>query len=1066
MGGRAGHMSHLYDNPNLRFSQMMNIFKDAANGELEGTEKTDGQNLYVGYNVAEGKAKAVRNKSNLIGLYRVKNEETGKTEIVRKHPPGGLDAAGLASKFEARGDLEKAFNEAFESFETVARSFPEKTQREIFGDGVNMIVFFNSEIQDPRNANVINYDTKLLNIHRVGHEAIDPQTGAELPDINVGPNAVKLERSLDHVQEINTNQKFKVQVNQIRQLEALSDGEQLNYALDRLNRVLDDTGISDNQTVGEYVIARLLPMIRNQISLPEEKENLLIKRLLGVKGINIREIKKDLDPTQTQAVIMLVSNSKILLQNAIQPLEDVVHDFSVEMIRDLQSAFILDQNPEVRRLKVLTQKAIDGIEASGNEEAMEILRKQMQKLKSAENVTTAAEGFVFDYDGYTYKFTGNFAPMNQLLGLFQYGRGNIPAMQLSEAQADGIQNVVAIYPGRFQPMGRHHAEAFKWLQNQFGEENVYVATSNVVNPPKSPLNFEEKKEAMLAHGIPGSQIVQVKNPYKAEEILTSYDPETTSVAFMVGNKDMEGDPRFRVGEKKRGGLTYFQEFESNKENLRPFTEHGYLVIAPHISLDIAGYGEMCGTTCRAALADGDEKLFADVMGFFDEDLFNLFKEKFESGTLNEEVQGMPLGIFLGLIEEVMLDEKKKKKKPKTKKDRKKVSTKISFLKNKEGLTQKQAVGKALGMYSGGYLEEEDLEEITAPPIPAMKTPVTRPTPMASVPGAAVTAPLQHKGPVGKRDSDKEEIEEISAVGAVQGAAGKREPEGLIREGMEQMDRHKIYEEIRLRKIIREGIKKINAKNENERQEEALEEQRLRKVVRKLVLMEKTTTGDTDPAPHQSTGINFLEKLLKNIIPTLEDDYKTLTSDEDQRESFRNHVLKAIQDTIEPLKVTTQAMMGSPQMALAEEELEEEEDLTVTLSPEDDPDFIDVRSEKEKRDEEAELSDEPVSTEDEKEQFGIEGENEVGRNAAFDTFKKISKQIVSKYDELTGAPQDQDLFYDYLLTNTKLYFDKFENDMSPVEEPESPDYDPSQMDQEAASTDVSGETLGQEKELGF
>ena len=171
----------------------------------------------------------------------------------------------------------------------------------------------------------------------------------------------------------------------------------------------------------------------------------------------------------------------------------------------------------------------------------------------AENVTTAAEGFVFDYDGYTYKFTGNFAPMNQLLGLFQYGRGNIPAMQLSEAQTDGIENVVAIYPGRFQPMGRHHAQAFKWLQDQFGEENAYVATSNVVNPPKSPLNFEEKKEAMLAHGIPGSQIVQVKNPYKAEEILTSYDPETTSVAFMVGNKDMEGDPRFRVGEKKRGG---------------------------------------------------------------------------------------------------------------------------------------------------------------------------------------------------------------------------------------------------------------------------------------------------------------------------------------------------------------------------------------------------------------------------------------------------------------------------------------------------------------------------------
>ena len=162
MGGKYGHMSHLYDNPNLKFSTMMDIFKAAANGELEGTEKTDGQNLFVGYNVAEGVAKAVRNNSNLTGLYRVKNKETGKSEIVRKHAPGGLDASGLAKMFLDRGDLEVAFNEAFQSFEAVARSFPKSTQIEIFGDGVDMIVFFNAEIQDPRNPNVVNYDTQVL----------------------------------------------------------------------------------------------------------------------------------------------------------------------------------------------------------------------------------------------------------------------------------------------------------------------------------------------------------------------------------------------------------------------------------------------------------------------------------------------------------------------------------------------------------------------------------------------------------------------------------------------------------------------------------------------------------------------------------------------------------------------------------------------------------------------------------------------------------------------------------------------------------------------------------------
>ena len=46
-GGVAGHMNHLYDNPDLTFKEMKKIFQAASAGELEGTEKTDGQNLQL-----------------------------------------------------------------------------------------------------------------------------------------------------------------------------------------------------------------------------------------------------------------------------------------------------------------------------------------------------------------------------------------------------------------------------------------------------------------------------------------------------------------------------------------------------------------------------------------------------------------------------------------------------------------------------------------------------------------------------------------------------------------------------------------------------------------------------------------------------------------------------------------------------------------------------------------------------------------------------------------------------------------------------------------------------------
>jgi nicotinamide mononucleotide adenylyltransferase len=59
-----------------------------------------------------------------------------------------------------------------------------------------------------------------------------------------------------------------------------------------------------------------------------------------------------------------------------------------------------------------------------------------------------------------------------------------------------IKKIVAIYPGRFQPMGQHHVKAFKWLQQQFGAD-TYIATSDVVNLPKSPFNFKEDRKSVV-----------------------------------------------------------------------------------------------------------------------------------------------------------------------------------------------------------------------------------------------------------------------------------------------------------------------------------------------------------------------------------------------------------------------------------------------------------------------------------------------------------------------------------------------------------------------------------------
>ena len=166
-----------------------------------------------------------------------------------------------------------------------------------------------------------------------------------------------------------------------------------------------------------------------------------------------------------------------------------------------------------------------------------------------------------------------------------------------------IKTVVAIYPGRFQPMGAHHAKAFKSIP--FKEK--YIATSNKVALPKSPFNFAEKKKIISAYGL-GSRLKLVKNPYQSVEILKKYDPETTAVVFVVGKKDAS-----RLDRGK-----FFQPWKGKAEV--GYKDGAYTFIAPHVSMNVPGYGEMSGTTLRAVLGDKNlqpaekKKIFTSIFG--------------------------------------------------------------------------------------------------------------------------------------------------------------------------------------------------------------------------------------------------------------------------------------------------------------------------------------------------------------------------------------------------------------------------------------------------------------------
>ena len=259
------------------------------------------------------------------------------------------------------------------------------------------------------------------------------------------------------------------------------------------------------------------------------------------------------------------------------------------------------------------------------------------------------------------------------------------------------------------------------------------------------------------------------------------------------------------------------------------------------------------------------------------------------------------------------------------------------------------------------------------------------------------------------------------------------------------------EEQELRSSIRTLIRYVKTKRLNEEKE-------LRAIIGSLLDHELKTlnerqTADVDPTPNKSTGINVLEDLLKKIIPVLEDDFKSMTTDPEQRKSFRAHIVQAIIDTLTPVDANTKA--GEEEAAA--DALDEEIDIEITdseRSPFDDDRFIDIRTDAEKA-----AAEEP---EDPREEFGIEGADETGRNIAYSTFKKIESNIIDSY-ELLSNPEDQELFYDYLIANTKLYFDKFETELAgTVEEPTNQAY---AMAKDQEQADLS-EPTADEVELGL
>tara|TARA_R110000765_G_scaffold215108_1_gene319987 strand:+ start:3788 stop:5776 length:1989 start_codon:yes stop_codon:yes gene_type:complete len=571
MGGVAGHMDHLYDRPDLTFGKMKEIMSAASNGKLTTEEKVDGQNLFLSYSIAEGKAKGARNKGNL--------------------KAGGLDAVTLAQKFAGRGGLAEAFNGGFSAFETAVESLSTDEKQNIFGPDAN--IWYNSEVMDPGAANVIKYDSKTLKIHGVGHFVFDRETGEKQP---IPKGALEtLDAALKRMQEALSGHDFSLVRRAIIQLEKLEDDKILNIAKAQIDSAIGSESLSDNSTVQDYVFSRLMKGI--DTDLPEKFKEEVVKYILGLPGnIGLKALKKGLPNEDLQDLGEVMASKKMLLKESIYPIEIIVHDFTVGILKSLKSVFIADTDKEVERLKIELSTAVKEISNSGAEDpqSMQIMQRQLNKIKDFSQITTPIEAVVFDYDGHTYKFAGNFAPLNQILGMFKYPK--VPRKLATESlsvnstvltEEEGKR--IALIPGGFKPPHAGHFMLAKHFANKEGVDEVRVIVSTKPRPPVT-VNMAIKLWELYTKDFPKIKVQAGSTPSPVGDV---YELIADNSVFK------EGDIALLGKSEKDADDTRFDRAQSYAERHNPGVS-----VEPIVTPLFAG--GVSGTQMRNLLVQGEK----------------------------------------------------------------------------------------------------------------------------------------------------------------------------------------------------------------------------------------------------------------------------------------------------------------------------------------------------------------------------------------------------------------------------------------------------------------------------
>ena len=398
-GGAYGHMNHPFDiQMNLTFGDLKNIVTKALNGDLElAREKTDGQALAISW--VNGRLVAARNKSHL------KNKGEGAMTIGQ-----------VASNFANRGALTDAYTFAMKDLSAAVSALSEPQKKKIFKDGA---CFMNLEVIYPKNANVIPYGQNLL----VFHGTFEYDASGEV----IGENQQAASILAGMIKQVNKHVQSTYTIQGPPML-SLPKTEELSKKqgkyISMINKLQSEYKLSDASGVADYHQAYWTDLVnKNAKGLDAQQKIGLVKRwAFGDKGFRIAEIQ-DAKIKAWADNMDKKDQAKISKEN-IMKFEEIFLGVGADVLAFVQSVLTANPSDATKKMRAELGSAIKSLKATGTASQLDKLKIELQRLNSLGgfNKIVPNEGLVFVYNGNTYKLTGAFAPLNQILGIFKFSR--------------------------------------------------------------------------------------------------------------------------------------------------------------------------------------------------------------------------------------------------------------------------------------------------------------------------------------------------------------------------------------------------------------------------------------------------------------------------------------------------------------------------------------------------------------------------------------------------------------------------------------------------------------------